>query len=189
MIAEHPNHVWVSDITYFAIEGEQRFVYVMLITDVYSRCITGYHVSEDMTAATVLKALDMALQNTTEEQRKKLIHHSDRGVQYCSSLYIERLGKDIKVSMTQSGDPLENAIAERINRTIKDDFTVEKELKFSSFEQAKKIINKNIHIYNHVRDHSSISYLTPAIAYQGKHEVKRMWKSYYKQKQADMPSG
>lgn len=182
LVAAYPNHIWVSDITYLWIEGEDRFVYLMLITDAYSRYVAGYHVSQDMTAESIVKGLDMALSNITEKERENLIHHSDRGLQYCSRLYVDRLGKGIKISMTENSDPLENAIAERMNRTIKDDFTVDRELKLSSFNEAKQVIEKSIDIYNHVRPHSSISYLTPSVAYQGTHAVKRMWKSYYKKK-------
>jgi putative transposase len=181
--AAHPNHIWVSDITYLWVEGEDRFIYVMLLTDAYSRYVVGYHVSEDMTAESIVKGLDMALANTSEKDRKNLIHHSDRGLQYCSRLYVDHLDKGIKISMTENSDPLENAIAERINRTIKDDFTVDRELRLSSFKEAKEVIEKSINIYNHIRPHSSISYLTPAVAYQRKSEVKRMWRSYYKKKQ------
>jgi transposase InsO family protein len=181
------NHVWVSDITYVWVEGEQRFVYLMLITDVYSRYIVGYHVSEDMTADSIVKGLETALENTPAEKRKALIHHSDRGVQYCSSLYTGRLQQEgIAISMTQNGDPLENAIAERINRTIKDDFTTERELQFDTFRQAERFLGEAVEVYNNIRPHSSVSYLTPAIAYEGKHELKRMWKSYYKKKQVDI---
>jgi putative transposase len=181
------NHVWVSDITYVWVEGEQRFVYLMLITDMYSRYVVGYHVSEDMTADSVVKGLERALENTPAEKRKGLIHHSDRGVQYCSSIYTGRLQQEgIKISMTQNGDPLENAIAERINRTIKDDFTTERELHFDTFKQAERFLGEAVEVYNNIRPHSSVSYLTPAVAYQGKHELKRMWKSYYKKKQVDI---
>jgi transposase InsO family protein len=186
LTANHPNHIWVSDITFLWMEGEGCFAHVMLITDVYSRYVVGYHVSRDMTAESIVKGLDMALQNTTEEQRKYLIHHSDRGMQYCSRLYINRLGTGIKISMTENGDPLENAIAERINRTIKDDFTVERQMEVNCLEEAEEKIKESIRIYNHIRPHSSISYLTPAVAYQGKHELKRMWKSYYKKKQNEV---
>jgi transposase InsO family protein len=180
------NHVWVSDITYVWVQGEQRFVYLMLITDVYSRYVVGHHVSEDMTADSIVKGLEIALENTPAEKRKDLIHHSDRGVQYCSSLYTGRLQQaGIKISMTQNGDPLENAIAERVNRTIKDDFTTERELQFDTFKQAESFLSKVVELYNNVRPHSSVSYLTPAVAYQGKHELKRMWKSYYKNKQVN----
>ena len=182
MTAAHPNHIWVSDITYLWMEGEGRFAYIMLITDVYSRYIVGYHVSRDMTAESIVKGLEMALENTTEQDRKNLIHHSDRGMQYCSRLYINRLGNNIKISMTENGDPLENAIAERINRTIKDGFTFDQKTEVNCFEEVQNNLKEGIRIYNHLRPHSSVSYLTPAVAYQGKHELKRMWKSYYKKK-------
>ena len=182
LTADHPNRIWVSDITYLWIDGEGRFAHIMLLTDVYSRYIVGYHVSLDMTAESIVKGLDMALENTAEQDRKNLIHHSDRGVQYCSRLYIDRLGKDIKISMTENGDPLENAIAERINRTIKDGFVFDQNTQINSFEEAQQKVKESITTYNHLRPHSSISYLTPAVAYQGKHELKRMWKTYYKKK-------
>ena len=111
-----PNQLWVSDITYIHLPNS--FAYLSLITDAYSHKIVGFYISNDLTANGPLQALKMALKantNTTE-----LIHHSDRGVQYCCDAYVKALNsKKVKISMTEKGDPLENAIAERVKRYFK----------------------------------------------------------------------
>src|SRR5207253_6265873 len=107
-----PNQLWVSDITYIHLQN--GFAYLSLITDAYSRKIVGYCLLDTLAAAGPLMALKMALLNNPEIS--DLIHHSDRGVQYCCDEYIHLLKKyGIKISMTESGDPLENALAERVN--------------------------------------------------------------------------
>ncbi len=111
-----PNQLWVSDITYIHVEN--GFAYLSLITDAYSRKIVGFCLSETLSSNGPLKALKMAL--AENENRKGLIYHSDRGVQYCCDEYVKQLlDKEIKISMTQNGDPLENAIAERVNGILK----------------------------------------------------------------------
>lgn len=115
-----PNELWVSDITYWKI-NHTDFAYISFITDAYSRKIVGYHLADSLEAIESVKALKMALSTLNKRQENNLIHHSDRGVQYCSKEYVKLL-KDyhIKISMTENGDPLENAIAERINGIIKE---------------------------------------------------------------------
>jgi transposase InsO family protein len=118
-----PNELWVSDITYWKIQ-DQLF-YISLITDAYSRKIIGYHLAENLRAEETTKALNMALSGFKKrsETSGQLIHHSDRGSQYCSTSYVSLLQKNhIEISMTQNGDPLENAIAERVNGIIKDEY-------------------------------------------------------------------
>lgn len=120
-IPSRPNQLWVSDITYWKV-SEESF-YVSLITDAYSRKIVGYHLSPNLYAQETVKALKMALSSlkSDRDDSQRLIHHSDRGVQYCSSFYVNVLkDNNIEISMTQSGDPLENATAERVNGIIKD---------------------------------------------------------------------
>ena len=116
-----PNQIWVSDITYIWLKEQNSFCYLSLITDLYSRKIVGYCVHENLSVNGCLVALKMALKQRTNKA-ENLIHHSDRGVQYCSHQYVKLLQQNnIQISMTQTGDPLENAVAERINKTIKEE--------------------------------------------------------------------
>lgn len=176
-----PNQLWVSDITYITLEDD--FAYLSLITDAYSRKIVGFYLSETLAADGCIKALQMALKNNP--QLGRLIHHSDRGSQYCCADYVAILDKHfIKISMTQSGDPLENAIAERVNGILKDELL---EKIYSNYEQVKQAIAIAISIYNHQRPHSSINMLTPIEAHLREGELKRRWKNYYtKKKEAAM---
>ena len=115
---------------------------------------------------------------------KQVIHHSDRGVQYCSFNYVEILqSHHIKISMTENGDPLENAIAERVNGILKEELL---ERKYSDFKTAKKDVAKAIVIYNSLRPHSSCDMLTPQIAHMQKGTLKKHWKNYYKKKEVEM---
>jgi transposase InsO family protein len=172
----------VSDITYIWIQELENFAYLFLITDVYSRKIIGYCVSHSLKAESAVKALKMALREIDEPE--KCIHHSDRGIQYCCHAYTNLLQKNgVAISMTENGDPLENAIAERINRTIKEEFTEDKTLTFNTLSMAKKKIPKFIKFYNEQRPHRSINMHTPAEAYTMTGELKRKWKSYYGNKQ------
>jgi transposase InsO family protein len=125
----------------------------------------------------------MALKQRTNKT-ENLIHHSDRGVQYCSHAYVKLLQKNnIQISMTQTGDPLENAVAERINKTIKEEFTNDRQINFTNIVEAKTEIKKFIEFYNNKRPHRSIEWLTPTLAHQHQGELKRVWKSYpYKRK-------
>jgi len=167
----------VSDITYIWIKEIENFAYLFLITDVYSRKIIGYCISDTLKAKSAVKALRMALKQikVTEE----CIHHSDRGIQYCCHDYTRLLeDNNILISMTENGDPLENAIAERINRTIKEEFTDEKTLSFKSFTEAKNKLPKFIKFYNDERPHRSIDMHTPAEAFNMTGELKRRWKNY-----------
>ena len=171
-----PNQLWVSDITYITLEND--FTYLSLITDAYSRKIVGFYLSETLSADGCIKALQMALKNNP--QLGRLIHHSDRGSQYCCADYVGILDKQfIKISMTQSGDPLENAIAERVNGILKDELL---EKIYSNYEQARQAIAAAISIYNYQRPHSSIEMLTPIEAHLREGELKRRWKNYYTKK-------
>jgi len=171
-----PNQLWVSDITYIVV-GD-GFAYLSLITDAYSRKIVGFYLSPDLSAEGCIKALYMALSNNPD--LGKLIHHSDRGSQYCCSDYVGILNDNfIRISMTQNGDPRENAIAERVNGILKDELL---EKSYINYGQAVKEISIAISIYNHQRPHGSIDYLAPIEAHFRSGELKRRWKNYYSKK-------
>jgi putative transposase len=168
-----PNTLWVSDITYITLKDD--FAYLSLITDAYSRMITGYHLSKTLHAEGCVKALKMAIKRLPEDS--KLIHHSDRGSQYCSTEYVEQLqATGIAISMTQNSDPRENAIAERVNGIIKQEFL---EVCYDSYQIALEEVKNAIYIYNNERCHSSLGMLTPLKAHTGSGELKRHWKNYY----------
>lgn len=167
--------VWVSDITYIRVGG--GFAYLSLITDVYSRKIVGYALSGELSARGTVAALEMAIAQRSSSQ-KPLLHHSDRGVQYCSEGYVKLLtNNNIAISMTQSGDPRDNAIAERVNGILKDELLLPV---FRTFAEATRGVASAIDVYNHQRPHSSVDMLTPAVAHNCKGELNRRWKSYYK---------
>ena len=167
-----PNTLWVSDITYITVKDD--FAYLSLVTDAYSRQIMGYHLSRNLLAEGCVKALKMALRKLPENSM--LVHHSDRGCQYCSTEYVEQLqSRHIAISMTQNSDPRENAIAERVNGIIKQELL---ETSYDSFIRAQQGINNAISIYNHERPHSSIDMLTPFQAHSLTGELKKHWKNY-----------
>ncbi len=168
----------VSDITYIWIRDIENFAYLFLITDLYSRKIIGYCLSDNLKATSAIKALKMAIKQINCEGG---IHHSDRGIQYCCHDYTQMLIKNkMLISMTENGDPLENAVAERINKTIKEEFTDEKTLSFESFSQGLKEMPKIVKFYNEERPHRSIEMHTPSQAFDMTGELKRQWKNYYK---------
>ena len=152
-----PNQVWVADITY--IGNRKNPSYLSLITDAYSKKIVGHHVAENSTTEGSLLALKKAV-NHTNLKEKSIIHHSDRGLQYCSDEYQKILEKNnISCSMTQNSDPYENAVAERINGILKQEFDIDK---FDVETKIKrKIVDESIKIYNELRPHFSNHYLTP----------------------------
>lgn len=174
-IPDGPNQLWLSDITY--IKVGQKWNYVIFITDAYSRKVVGYHVHDRPTAAFCLKALEMALRQW-EDRTQPLMHHSDRGIQYCSTLYTERLKEaHIQISMTQKGDPRENALAQRVNGIFKGDFLMDKP--FESLKQAQQEIQQMVYHYNHTRPHASCDFLTPQQAHLESGILKKRWKNYY----------
>lgn len=168
-----PNQLWVSDITYIhLVDG---FAYLSLITDAYSRKIVGFYLSNDLSANGPLQSLKMALK--ANQNIVNLIHHSDRGVQYCCDAYVKLLqDKRIKISMTENGDPLENAIAERVNGILKQELLEEQ---FPNFLIAQKDVAIACSTYNHLRPHGSIDNLKPAEAHQQTGLIKKRWKNYY----------
>ena len=168
-----PNQLWVSDITYIHLSS--GFAYLSLITDAYSRKIVGFYLSRDLSARGPLMALKMALAGNPN--RTELIHHSDRGVQYCCDANVKLLqDKNIQISMTQNGDPLENAIAERVNGILKQELLEEI---FTDYLIAQKAVAIACSTYNHLRPHGSINNLKPAEAHQKNGELKKRWKNYW----------
>jgi putative transposase len=151
-----PEQAWVADITYLSIE--KGFIYLHLITDAYSKQIMGYCLSDSLAATSTIKALQMAL--SKRKYKTQLIHHSDRGLQYCSAGYVGLLIKnDIDISMTQDGNPYDNAVAERVNGILKDEFGLDEVL--PDIKQAQKQTDQAILLYNSQRPHLSCGMLTP----------------------------
>ncbi len=180
LVPERSNQLWVSDITYIRIKED--FAYLSLVTDAYSRKIIGFGVSHDLSTDNCLIALKMALSTRLTDQ--PLIHHSDRGTQYCSKVYTELLKrKGIDISMTQSGNPRDNAIAERVNGILKMEFL---DRKFDNINQAYKAVKSAIEIYNTVRIHSSLDMLTPDKAHLITGPLKRRWRNYYPVKEMEV---
>ena len=171
---EKPHQLWVSDITY--IKTSAGFIYLYLITDAYSRKIVGWHLSDTMEAENALQALYMALSQLPADV-EEIIHHSDRGIQYCSSKYVKCLQKhNIRISMTENGDPYENAIAERVNGILKTEWLYDMTLE--SLAEAKDVVKEIINIYNEERPHLSIEMMTPNQAHQTTGVLKKLWKTY-----------
>jgi transposase InsO family protein len=170
------NQLWVSDIT-FVITAE-GFVLLNLITDAYSRKIVGWAVGATLEAIYTIEALNMAL-DQLPKNIEGLIHHSDRGVQYCCNEYVKVLNKyHVQISMTENGDPRENAIAERVNGILKDEWL--NQMKLESLEHAIKELKQIIMIYNTCRPHSSLDMNTPEYVHSQSGEFKKRWKTYYK---------
>lgn len=167
--------IWVSDITY--IRQLDGFCFLSLITDIYSHKVVGYCLYPTLETQGPLIALRMAIASLTKPP-DGLIHHSDRGIQYCCDEYTQELQLYlIDISMTDNGDPYENAIAERLNGILKKNFGLGKV--FKDIEEAEAAVHRAIDAYNNLRPHQSVSMLTPSIAHQPKHEgqLKRTWKS------------
>jgi transposase InsO family protein len=173
------NQIWVSDITYLWLKPQDKFCYLSVITDLYSRKIVGHCVHESLSVKGCMDALKIAL-SARKDKTLPLIHHSDRGVQYCCNEYVTMLQKhEVQISMTQTGDPLENAVAERIHKTIKEEFTDERQISFSNIGKAKMEIQKFVAFYNQKRPHRSIEWLTPNAAHKRIGSLRRVWKTYY----------
>lgn len=176
-----PNLLWATDITYIHVGA--GFAYLSLITDLYSHKLVGFHLHETLSAKGPLQALKMALKSAADVSQ--LIHHSDRGVQYCCDEYVKLLNDNhIKISMTENGDPLENAVAERVNGILKMELL---EAAYSNFTTAQDAIAVAISTYNYLRPHNSINNLKPVEAHQLTGIIPKKWKSYYKPKKAEEP--
>ena len=155
-----PEEVWVADITYLPTQTQNT--YLSLVTDAYSRKIVGYHVDEHMQTSAVGKALKMAV--SARRLSLPLIHHSDRGIQYCSAEYQAiHEHHQITCSMTDGYDCYQNALAERVNGILKNEFLLTKP---KDLEEARKMVKQSIKIYNEVRPHLSLKYKTPDVVHQ-----------------------
>jgi transposase InsO family protein len=178
-IPGRPNEVWVTDITYLRLE-DGGFLYLSLITDAYSHKVVGWHLSDSLCMDGPLEALRIALPRLG--QGHSLTHHSDRGVQYCSHAYVALLqAHGISISMTENGDPRENAVAERVNGILKEEWLNREAI--SSLAHGRALVDKAIAIYNDKRPHMSIDYLTPSEADQQEGELRRRWRASYKKKE------
>ncbi len=174
------NQLWVADITYIALAGGD-VCYLHLITDAYSHKIVGWALARTLKAAITMQALRMAIEQAVamkgSEVLTGLIHHSDRGVQYCCDAYVAMLkAYGISISMTEDYKPTDNAVAERTNGIIKVE-CVYRQKCFNSFEHACRVIERYIHFYNYRRLHMSIGYKVPAVAHLEQGEQKKMWKN------------
>lgn len=168
------NQVWVSDITY--IKTCDQFCYLFLVTDMYSRRIMGYRVARNLEARYAVEALQRAINKAGSVEG--LIHHSDRGIQYCSKEYVT-LCQDynIKLSMTQDGNPTDNPIAERVNGILKQEYLMDQSSQ--SYQKLKNQMKSIVYKYNQLRPHLSCNMLTPNSAYSETGILKKKWKNYY----------
>lgn len=173
------DQLWVSDITYWKLN--ESYVYISFVTDAFSHKIVGYHMAETLNAEESIQALKMALANFKPQSDIAPIHHSDRGAQYCSHGYVKLL-QDYRflISMTENGDPLENAIAERINGIIKDEYLDPYQVK--NMTEARLLLKRAVDLYNNERPHMSIENLTPNQVHHANQVVKpkKLWKNYYR---------
>ena len=177
---ERPEQVWVSDITY--IGNRQNPVYLSLVTDAYSKRIVGYNVSSSLDVSGSVRALKMAIKNR-DYNKNTLIHHSDRGIQYCSNLYQSILQKNnIKCSMTETYDPYANAVAERVNGILKKEFLEYYGYKLP-IDLIKTVVKESINIYNDERPHYSCYMKTPNQMHKQKEIKIRTYKSKKPQKE------
>ena len=177
-IPTQSNELWVSDITYW--KTSKNIFYISLITDAYSHKIVGYQVAETLAAIESIKALKLALKGIGKGF-SGLIHHSDRGVQYCCGDYVKILQRyDIRISMTEKGNPLENAVAERVNGILKNEYLDYYLVK--NIKKAKKLLNKVVQLYNEERPHMSIGNRKPNDIHFNNQKTIKLWKNYYAKK-------
>lgn len=176
--ADRQNQLWVSDITYWKVAG--KYTYISLITDAYSRKVVGHQLWETLEAEGSIRALKTAISGLVKRPDDcfELIHHSDRGIQYCCKEYTDLLQQNqIQISMTQNGDPLENAIAERVNGILKDEYLLQYQPE--DIDQAKQYLDQAIMLYNNDRPHLSIGYNTPEQIHRSGVKTQREWRNYY----------
>jgi putative transposase len=166
-----PEQLWVSDITY--LRTANGFAYLSLITDAWSHKIVGHHLSQSLKTQGCIMALNKAISTLSPGHR--LIHHSDRGIQYCSEPYVSLLQQNnINISMTQTGSPYDNAVAERVNGILKNELMLEET--FYSYSHAAGAVHHAIDIYNRIRPHMTCGNLTPQKAHQTTETFKKLWK-------------
>lgn len=180
LLLVRPNQLWVSDITYIVIWTDDEhyiFCYLSLITDAYTKEIIGYCVGETLESVYTVNALEMAMERLKDSFLTGPIHHSDRGVQYASVQYISCLKqKHIQVSMTQTGNPKDNAVAERVNGIIKGELL--KGMCFHDIKEVKRAVRTAIKFYNNERPHMSLDMMTPAQAAGENGTIRKRWVSY-----------
>jgi transposase InsO family protein len=188
MMLTEAGQLWVSDITYICLSSGS-YAYLSIITDAYSHKIVGYKLHPTLHSQGAIDALAMAAKDV--KRKEKLIHHSDRGTQYCCGDYVKMITDlGIGLSMTEKGDPYENAIAERVNGILKIEFGLYE--RFESFEKASQATDAAICKYNTLRPHMSCDMLTPVKAHQQTGLLRKHWKikDYGKSpKQAPVPDG
>ena len=174
VVPSRPNEIWVSDITY--VETDEGVCYLSLITDTYSHKIVGWAVGPTLETVYPLNALKMALATIDDVTASRLIHHSDRGCQYCSNEYVSELKKrHVNISMTQSGDPLENAIAERANGILKVEWLYK--MRITTRDECRSILDRIIDFYNTQRPHMSIGMQPPEAVHMQTGEQRKCWKN------------
>ena len=174
--------MYVRDITYIPYwldpeTGAYRFCYLALVTDYYTKEIVGYKVAPTLEAKYAIEALNMALAHGSAYDLSKLIHHSDRGVQYASYTYTDILKSNgISISMTESGNPKDNAVAERVNNTIKNELL--SGMQFSRIDEVRAAVDTAVEFYNNERPHLSLDGMTPREAALCNGEINKKWISY-----------
>jgi len=167
---KRPEQLWVADITYLSMSDQ--YCYLHLITDAYSKRIMGYYASKTLAATSTAQTLQMALKN--RKYNDQLIHHSDRGLQYCSAAYVKILEHNgIAISMTEDGSPYDNAIAERVNGILKDEFSLDET--FENQQQLELQVKQSIETYNFKRPHESNHLLTPYEMHQQNNLKPKTW--------------
>jgi len=167
----HAGQLWVSDITYIRLK--EKFAYLSIITDAYSHKIIGHCLHPSLHSNGPVNALLMAAKS---KRGTMLIHHSDRGSQYCCGEYVKMIEHyGIQISMTEKGDPYENAIAERVNGILKSEFLLHKT--FASIADAQEAVNHAVEKYNHIRPHDSCDKLTPVQAHDHNGFLRKRWKT------------
>lgn len=163
-VPTRPDEVWVSDITY--LKTEEGTCYLNLVTDGFSRKIVGYALDDTLATDAMIGALNMAI-GQRSDPGNKTIHHSDRGLQYCSKEYVATTkSNNILLSMTENGDPYENALAERMNRTLKEEFAMDRTIKSKAL--LRSLVAESIYLYNHKRPHLALNMKTPQQVHQTK---------------------
>lgn len=179
-IPTKPNQLWVSDMTFIAIWMDAYryiFCYLSLVMDAFTEEIVGWSVGPTLATTYPLQALKMALKRITNTNDSRLIHHSDRGCQYASSEYIKLLkDHNIRISMTETGDPKDNAQAERINNTMKNELL--KDIRFTCIEEVIAAVDRAVTFYNNERPHMSIDMMTPVQAVCCEGKINKRWVSY-----------
>ena len=180
LIPSKANQLWVSDMTYITIwldEYHYVFCYLSLVMDAYTEEIVGWSVGPTLETSYPIEALKMAMKRIEGKNDIELIHHSDRGCQYASSEYVRLLERmNIRISMTESGDPKDNAQAERINNTMKNELL--KDMRFNCIEDVMAAVSNAVDFYNNERPHMSIDMMTPAQAAMHNGEITKRWFSY-----------